>query len=278
MSRRQTVAGPASHITAGVPGERAGSVEPKERVIGLSRAIAKTKLDRRAVDELMDPRDDVAAGCRVLAGYGHGDLIWGHVSVRDPQGSGTWMKRRSIGIEETRPEDVLLIDGAGRVVRGDGEVHGEFPIHTQVLQAHPEVNAVVHTHAAHAVAFDALAAPLLPISHEATLFVPPDVPRFRQTADLIQTLELGNDVAAAITGSRALLLRNHGIVTVGRNVAEAVLAAVFLERACQQQLLAMASGTVRLWSDDDEALAKRTNLFSPTQMEQTWNYMLRRTR
>jgi ribulose-5-phosphate 4-epimerase/fuculose-1-phosphate aldolase len=227
--------------------------------------------------ESANPRDDVASACRVLATHGHGDLIWGHVSVRDPHGGGTWMKRRSIGIDETRPEDVLLIDGAGRVLVGDGEVHGEFPIHTQVLRAHPEVNAVVHTHAPHAVAFDALAVPLLPISHDAPLFVPPDVARFRQTADLIVTLALGDDVAAAIAGRNALLLRNHGIVTAGRNVAEAVLAAVFLERACQQQLLAMSAGTIRLWSDDEEAHAKRASLFSPTQMDQTWNYMVRRS-
>lgn len=222
-----------------------------------------------------DCRSDVATGCRVLAAHGHGDLIWGHVSARDSDGAGTWMKRRSIGFEETRLEDVILIDGFGRVLAGDGEVHGEFPIHTQVLRAHPEVNAVVHTHAPNAVAFDALGVPLLPISHDAPLFVPPDIARFNQTADLIQTLDLGDDVADAIAGRNALLLRNHGIVTVGKDVAEAVLAAVFLERACQQQLLAMSAGTIQRWSCDEESASKRTNLFSPTQMNQTWNYMRR---
>lgn len=222
-----------------------------------------------------DCRNDVATGCRVLAAHGHGDLIWGHVSARDPERAGTWMKRRSIGFEETRPEDVILIDGSGRVLAGAGDVHGEFPIHTQVLQARPEVNAVVHTHAPHAVAFDALAVPLLPISHDGPLFVPPDIARFSQTADLIQTLELGDDIADAIAGRNALLLRNHGIVTVGQNVAEAVLTAVFLERACQQQLLAMSAGTIRRWSCDEESASKRTNLFSPIQMNQTWNYVRR---
>src|SRR5689334_4737753 len=107
------------------------STESEQGVIGLSRALANSNLDQ-SMTESTDPRDEVAAGCRVLADHGHGDLIWGHVSARDPQGRGTWMKRRSIGIEETRPEDVLLIDGTGRVLSGDGEVHGEFPIHTQI--------------------------------------------------------------------------------------------------------------------------------------------------
>jgi len=222
----------------------------------------------------IDVRDEVAAGCRVLAAHGQGDWIWGHVSLRDAQSGRTWMKRRGVGFEETRPEDVILIDGEGQVLAGDGEVHGEFPIHTRILHAYPEVNAVVHTHACNAVAFDALAVPLLPVSHDGALFAP-DVPRFGKTSDLIRTLDLGDDVATALQGRNALILSNHGIVTVGRDVAEAVTTALFLERACKQQLLAMSAGEIRRWSDEHEAVAKLDTVFSPKQIEQAWAYLRR---
>src|ERR687885_2074292 len=221
-------------------------------------------------------RENVALGCRILGAEDQGDLVWGHVSARDPGGRGVWMKAATLGFEEVGVDDVLLVDRDGNVVEGGGRRHAEYPIHTEVMAARPDVGAVVHTHAPAAVAFAALDVPLRPISHEGTLFVPPDVARFTKTGDLILTADLGGDVAAALGERNALLLVNHGIVTVGPDVPTAVMTAVLLDRACRMQLTAMAAGELKRWSSDEEALSKRGHCYGPELLRQAWNYLSRR--
>src|SRR5690348_9952475 len=104
------------------------------------------------------------------------------------------MKASGLAFAEVTPDDVVLVSWDGDVLDGKGRRHAEYPIHTEVMRARSDVGAVVHSHAAGAVAFAALDVPLRPISHEANLFVPPDVPRFTSTGDLILTAALGRDV------------------------------------------------------------------------------------
>lgn len=223
-----------------------------------------------------DLREEVALGCRVLGEEDQGDFIWGHVSCRDPDGRGAWMKAATWGFEEIDGNKVILVDPDGSVVEGSGRRHAEFPIHTEVMAARPEITSVVHTHALHAVALAATGQPLRPISHEGTLFVPPDISRFTETGDLILTRALGRKVAAALGDRNALFLVNHGIVTVGPDVPTAVLTAVLLERACRMQLMASSAGDLVAWSSDDEALSKRDHCYPPELLAQAWAYLVRR--
>jgi L-ribulose-5-phosphate 4-epimerase len=221
-------------------------------------------------------RRQVALAGRVLGANGHDDYVWGHASARDPDGRGVWMKASGLGFEEVGPGDVLLVGRDGEVVEGDGPSHIEWPIHTEVMAARPDVGAVVHSHPAHCIALAAAGAPLQPVSHAGTLFVPPEVPRFDRTAELIVTRELGREVAAALGDARALLLVNHGIVAVGADLPDAICAAVLLEKAAHQQLLVEGFGGARRWSGDEEALAKRATVWSPRQMQALWDYLVRR--
>lgn len=225
------------------------------------------------MSELDRLRADVALGCRILDAEDQGDLVWGHVSARDPEGRGIWMKASSWGFDEIGPEKVILVSWEGEVLEGDGRRHLEYPIHTALMRARPDVNAVVHTHAPWAVAFASTQAPLRPTSHEGSLFAPPDVARFTQTGDLITTPALGEDVAATIGERAAALLVNHGIVTCGADLPAAVMTAVFLERACRTNMRALAAGGPKTWSSDEEALAKREHVYVP---QQAWDYLARR--
>ena len=222
-------------------------------------------------------RSLVALGARVLGANGHDDYVWGHASVRDPDGRGVWMKRSGLGFEEVGAEDVLLVGPDGDVLDGDGPCHIEWPIHTEVMAARSDVGAVVHSHPPHCIALGASGAPLQPLSHAGTLFVPPDVPRFDRTAELVVTREMGREVAAALGDRRALLLVNHGIVAVGADLPDAVCAAVLLEKAAHQQLLVEGLGGARRWSDDEEALAKRATVWSERQLQALWDYLVRRS-
>jgi L-fuculose-phosphate aldolase len=224
-------------------------------------------------DEL---REQVAVGCRILGLEDQGDFVWGHVSARDLDGRGIWMKASTYGFEEIGPEQVLLVSWDGEVLEGSGRRHIEYPIHTELMRARADVNCVVHTHAPWAVAFASTHEPLRPISHEPTLFVPPDVPRFTKTGDLITTRELGGDVAASVGERNAAFMLHHGIVTCGSDVVGGVMAAVLLERACRTNLRALAAGGPKSWSSDEEALAKREHCWPPALQRQAWDYLARR--
>ncbi|MDQ6522188.1 class II aldolase/adducin family protein [Nocardioides sp. LHD-245] len=225
-----------------------------------------------------DPRGAVVEAGRILAANGHADLVWGHVSLRDADGRGLWLKRPGRGFDELAEDDIQLIDLDGNVVEGRGPAHLERFIHTEVMRARPDVSCVVHTHPEAATTLASTGLPLQPVAHEATLFVPPDIARFVETGDLIRTPELGAAVAAALGDRNALLLVNHGVVVAGPSIPEAVFAAVLLEKACRMQLLALSAAGRRALhvSDDAEALAKRARCYSAEQLHHGWSYLRRR--
>ena len=224
----------------------------------------------------MTPQDTVALACRVLAANGHSDYVWGHAAARDPEGRGAWMKASGVGFEEVTATDVVLVGFDGEVLEGVGRRHIEWPIHTEVLARRPEVGATVHSHPPHALALGAAQVPLAPVSHAGTLFVPPDVPRFTRTANLIVSRDLGTQVAEDLGDAPAMLLVNHGIVTCGTDLQEAVVRAVLLEDSCRQQLLTAAFGGEMVFSSDEEALAKRETVWRRSSIDSLWDYLVRR--
>lgn len=223
-----------------------------------------------------DPVAATALGCRVLGSQDQSDFVWGHLSTRDPQGRGAWMKSAGFGFEEMTPERIVLVDPDGAVVEGRGRRHAEYPIHTEILAARPDANCVVHTHSAGAVALGATGAELLPVGHEGTFFVPPAIARFTVTGDLILTRQLGRELAAALGDRNAALMVNHGVVVAAADVPTAVIATVLLDRACRAQLQVMAAGGAKHWSSEEESLAKREHCYPAALIQQAWDYLVRR--
>lgn len=221
-------------------------------------------------------RSLVATSSQILAAAGHGDLVWGHASARDPSGRGVWIKSAEWGLEEVTAERVHLVDGDGFVLEGEGTRHSEFPLHTEIMAARPDVGGVVHTHPPNAVALAATGQPLRAVSHAANYFVPPEVPRFTRTADLILSRELGRSVALTLGRASALFLVNHGMVAVGPTLQAATVAAVLLERACAQQLLTHTAAGWPTWSTSEESLSKREHIHHDEAVAAVWDYLVRR--
>ena len=221
-----------------------------------------------------DLRRRLADACHVLAMEGQGDAVWGHATVREPGSSTFWMKPAGLGLEEVRPEDMILVDLEGQVVRGRRPRHSEVFIHSEVLRARPGAGAVVHTHPVPSTVFASLGVPLRPITHEGSNFVPPDVPRFDETTDLIVTPERGRAVARALGERPALFLVGHGIVTAGLTIEDATVHALLLDRAAAAQLL-LPGGVPRHWTADEEALVKRRRIFHADNLASRWAYLLR---
>jgi ribulose-5-phosphate 4-epimerase/fuculose-1-phosphate aldolase len=219
---------------------------------------------------------EAAQANRALGASGQSDMVWGHASVRDPGGRGVWMKAAGWSFEEVTADRIALVSPAGEVLVG-GPRHIEYPIHTEIMSARPDVGSVVHTHAPAALAFAALDQPLLAISHDGVEFAEPQIARFTRTGSLIKSAELGSALAETIGDGVGCLIPRHGLVTVGPDAATAVMRAVLLARACSVQLQAMAAGPIRLWSDPAEIALKKAEVWPESQINAGYAYLCRQS-
>ena len=219
---------------------------------------------------------ELAYGCRILHMEGHADMTLGHLSLRDPDGRGVWLKRSGIGLGEVRDGgDFALIDFSGKRLSGDGRLHKEWPIHTEIIRRRPDVIVAGHSHPFHATAFSALDVELAAVTNEAVYLggVPS---RFSETTGLIDTPALGESLADALGGASTVLMRNHGICFVGRNIASAVMMGLFLERACRSQLALLATGLAYTATAPGELAQKHDEIFDPGLIETFWAFFKRR--
>ena len=212
---------------------------------------------------------------RVLASQDQGDFVAGHVTVRLPDDPQCFlMKPATIGLDEMTPDTIITVDLEGRKVSGTMPRHNEVFIHSEVLRARPDVQAVVHTHAPHAVAFSSLGRELVPVSNEAGYFYK-KLPVFAETTDLIVTPDRGKAVARCLGPHGAAILRNHGIVTAGRTIEEAVWLALKLERACRVQLLAECAGGPKLVAGGEDLESKNRRGNRGDLYTNVFNYLVR---
>jgi ribulose-5-phosphate 4-epimerase/fuculose-1-phosphate aldolase len=219
---------------------------------------------------------EIVDGCHVLGSDDVGDPVWGHVSARDPDGRGVWLKAGPRGFDEVSEADVILIDFEGQRLSGPIEtVPHEYPLHTEVLLARSDVGSVVHVHPPHSIALPATGQSLQVFSNGAGPFAA-GVPRYERELGLVNSRELGAELAVCLGQARAVFLVGHGILTVGSSVAIAVMTALLLERACRLQLLAASGGGI------SPALEQPGRRYAHTEsdyyMLRSWEHLLRRVR
>jgi L-ribulose-5-phosphate 4-epimerase len=222
-----------------------------------------------------DLRRKLTNAGRVLTSQDQGDFVAGHVTVRLPDDPRRFlMKPATIGLDEMTPDTVITVNLDGKKVGGTMPRHNEVFIHSEVLRARPDIQCVVHTHAPHAVAFSSLGKKLVPVNNEAGYFHN-RLPVFDETTDLIVTPERGAAVARCMGQNTAVLLRNHGIVTAGRSIEEAVWIALKLERACRVQLMAEWAGGPKLVAEGDDLDKKNARGNRPDLYTNVFNYLVR---
>ncbi len=173
----------------------------------------------------------------------HGLVVWtgGNVSARDPQTGLVVIKPSGVRYEQLRPEHHVVVDLDGRVFEGTLKPSSDTASHLYIYKHRPDVNGVVHTHSPYATAFAAVGRPipacLTAIADEFGGPVP------CAGFALIGGEEIGREVVAHIGQSPAVLLKNHGVFTVGRKAEAAVKAAVMVEDAARTVFLALQLGT-----------------------------------
>ncbi|TFY97343.1 class II aldolase/adducin family protein [Ramlibacter rhizophilus] len=226
-------------------------------------------------DTLEQQLDKLARACRILELEGHGDMSLGHLSLRDPQGRGFWMKRNRIGLGEVLgPQDFILLDFQGLQLAGDGGRHSEWPIHSQILQRRPDVQVVAHTHAFHTSVLSASAEPLLPFTLDGDYFA--GIARHEDEVALIRLPEEGDALAAALGEHFVVLMANHGVTFCGTSIEHATCVGVFLEKAARAHLVGRSAGLRHTMPQEATRQRRHGQIMSAAHIEHSWEFFCRK--
>jgi ribulose-5-phosphate 4-epimerase/fuculose-1-phosphate aldolase len=198
---------------------------------------------RTPAQERLNRKRRLAAALRLFARFGFDEGAAGHITARDPENHDQfWINPFGVHFGQVRVSDLLLVDAEGAVISGDGRVNpAGFAIHSQVHAARPDAVSAAHAHSVYGRAWAALGRRLDPLTQDACAFYE-DHEVFGSFGGVVLDAEEGKRIAACLGRSKAVILRNHGLLTVGGSVQEAAWWFIAMERACQVQLIAAAAG------------------------------------
>ena len=182
---------------------------------------------------------ELALGYRLLAAQRWGDLGDGHISARDPERTDCfWLLKFGISFHLATVADLVLVGPDGDLVEGQGRINqAAYYIHHPIHVARPDAVSAAHVHTGWGTPFSAEVRPILPITQESCVFFE-DHAIFDDEEVEIQDVEGGARIAKALADNRAVILRNHGLLTVGDQVSEAVGGFIALERVAEAHMKA----------------------------------------
>jgi ribulose-5-phosphate 4-epimerase/fuculose-1-phosphate aldolase len=204
--------------------------------------------------------------------------VAGHITARDPEHDDRfWVNGFGVHFRQVSVSNLICVDHSGEVVEGDHPVNrAAFAIHSQVHQARPDVVAAAHAHSVHGKAFSSLGRHLDPITQDACAFYEDHAVFDDYTGVVLQTSE-GRRIADALGNAKLVVLRNHGLLSVGTSVDAAAWWFIAADRSCHAQLLAEAAGSPVL-IDHDQALTTRGQVGSEVgglaSFHPLWNWIV----
>lgn len=206
-------------------------------VIARKAAVAPMSEEERKV------RVDLAACYRLVAHYGMDDLFATHISVRVP-GAEEHFLLNPYGVlfEQITASDLVKVDLDGNIVQDTPYSINPagFVIHSAVHAARPDAKCVLHTHTVAGMAVASLEEGLLPLTQKSMRFY--NRIGYHDYEGVADDLDERARIVASLGKHNALILRNHGLLTCGPTVSRAFFLMKNLEKSCQTQLAAMASG------------------------------------
>lgn len=215
---------------------------------------------RTEAEELVERKTKLAAALRIFGRFGFDEGVAGHITARDPyEPEHFWVNPVGRSFKMMRVSDLIKVDHEGQIVEGSGGLNqAAFAIHSRIHKARPDVVAAAHSHSIYGKAWSTLGRLLGPLTQDACAFHG-DHALFDDYTGVVFDVAEGDRIADALGEAKALILRNHGLLTVGQTVDEAAWWFITMERSCQAQLLAEAAGTpVPIDPEQAEATARLT--------------------
>lgn len=221
----------------------------------------------RCSPEEWQARVDLAACYRLVELYGMSDMMANHISSRVPGEEGAFLiNAYGMMYEEITASSLIKVDVTGKILdKPDfggldyGINRAGYVIHSAIHEARPEVGCVIHTHSWASMAVSALDCGLLPITQTAMRFLKIG---YHEYVGVVLNDAEKESLVADLGQGEALILRNHGALTVGKTVGEAFNWMHRLELACRSQLAAMAAGSP-LRAVPESVLAETWNNYQP---------------
>jgi ribulose-5-phosphate 4-epimerase/fuculose-1-phosphate aldolase len=204
------------------------------------RELPTQRTEGQTAAEIRERRKiEVALGYRLLAAHRWGDAGDGHISARDPERRDCfWMLRYGPSYHQAHVRDLVLVGPNGELVEGEGIINvAAYYIHHPILEARPDAVSATHVHTGWGTPFAAEVRMFEPITQESCVFFE-DHALFDDEEVQVQSVDAGKRIADALGGNRAIILRNHGLLTVGDNVAESVGSFVQMERVAEAHMKA----------------------------------------
>ncbi len=213
-------------------------------------------LDKPTQTSIQQDREDLSAALRIAAHLNFNEGICNHFSVQcDGPEERYLINAYGWHWSEITPDRLLLIDGDGIVLEGDGKVEASARnIHVASHRANPRHKAILHTHMPYATSLTMIEGGRLEFAHQTTCRYHGRIGYDDAYGGLAVTEDEGERIASATKANQnidVMFLANHGVVCSGPTVAMAFDDLYYLERACRQQVLAMSTGKkLRLIPDD----------------------------
>jgi ribulose-5-phosphate 4-epimerase/fuculose-1-phosphate aldolase len=188
-------------------------------------------------------KERLACALRLFGRFGFEEGVAGHITARDPEFTDHfWVNPFGVSFKHIRVSDLLLVNHHGEVVRGRHQVNrAAFAIHSAVHQARPDVVGAAHSHSVYGKALSATGQLLEPLTQDACAFYE-DHSLFDDFTGVVNDPEEGKRIATALGSDKAVILRNHGLLTAGTTVDSAAWWFITMERSAQAQLAAKSAG------------------------------------
>nr|WP_301538717.1 class II aldolase/adducin family protein [Microbacterium sp. SYP-A9085] len=211
---------------------------------------------------------ELAKGIRMLVAAGLLDMN-GHLSYRLPGTDHVLINSRRASRAAVTTDDIVLIDLGGELIEGRSEAPSEYHIHTAVYRHRPDVNCVLHHHPHWQTVLGIARQPMQPVFSIGS-FVGPELPVY-ETSSLINTREIGEEMAEALGRFDVLTVRHHGAVIVGADPQEVFARAVFVEENCKKQYYAALLGPIQPLTGENLERTRETN-WKPIIGKKVWDY------
>ena len=211
-----------------------------------------------------EARVDLAACYRLVALFEMNDLIYNHISARVPDAEGQFLLNPyGLHYEEITASSLVKVDVTGKVLLNPNKDYSfnpaGFVIHGAIHEARPEIDCVVHTHTPAGMAVSALRCGLLPLTQTAMRFAEVG---YHDYEGVVLEMDERDRLLANLGDRDVMILRNHGLLAVGRTIAEGFNNIYRIERACRAQIMAMSCGT-ELIVPSDEVVRRTNHVYRP---------------
>lgn len=186
----------------------------------------------------------LAGAYRIFGKFGFSEGVAGHITCRDPEHTDCfWVNPFGVSFRRMKMSDLILVNEEGDIVAGKHQALNKaaFAIHAAIHKARPDVIAAAHSHSIYGKTWSAMGRKLDPLTQDSCIFYD-DHGIYDDYCGVVDDLSEGERIGQALGHMKSVILKNHGLLTIGHSIEECIFWFVTMERTCQSQLLAEATG------------------------------------